>query len=258
MTYAFATEGLVKTFGDFTALDGLNMAAEPGTIVGVLGPNGAGKTTTVRILATLTQATAGRAEVGGFDVRTEPDKVRELISVTGQFSGLDDELTGRENLLMVCRLLGASRSQARARADELLEIFDLTESATKVTKNYSGGMQRRLDLAASLAQTPQVLFLDEPTTGLDPASRNQLWAVVREIKAHGTTVLLTTQYLEEADRLADDLVIIDSGKAIATGSPSELKQHMGAVDLDEVFLRLTGRHVDDSVDSDDEREAVNV
>ena len=256
MTYAIYSEGLEKTFGDFKALDGLDLAAKPGTILGVLGPNGAGKTTSVRILATLSRASGGHAEICGFDVRHDAASVRELISVTGQFSGLDKELTGHENLIMVCRLLGASRKQARTRAGELLDLFNLSESAAKPAKNYSGGMRRRLDLAASLARTPQVLFLDEPTTGLDPASRNQLWEVVREVQKAGTTVLLTTQYLEEADRLADDLVVIDAGKAIANGSPADLKNQMGAADLDEVFLRLTGRHV--NAEDDHEAEAVKV
>ncbi|QSB06320.1 ATP-binding cassette domain-containing protein [Natronoglycomyces albus] len=259
MTFAIQVEGLVKTYGDVRALDGLDLAARPGTVLGVLGPNGAGKTTSVRILATLAQADAGRATVCGLDVAREPRRVREVISVTGQFAGLDDQLSGKENLVFIARLLGASRKQARDRADELLERFELTDAASRAAETFSGGMRRRLDLAASLMRTPQVLFLDEPTNGLDPASRNQLWEVVGELVDAGTTVLLTTQYLEEADRLADDLVIIDGGRSIATGSPSELKRSMGAADLDEVFLSLTGRSVTvDTGKSEDDNELETV
>ncbi|WP_067833388.1 ATP-binding cassette domain-containing protein [Actinomadura kijaniata] len=227
MSYAIQAEGLVKRFGETMALAGVSLTAQPGTVLGVLGPNGAGKTTTTRILATLIQPTEGRAEVGGYDVVTQAHMVRQLIGLTGQYAGVDEMLTGTENLIMIGRLLGLSRSHSRSRAAELLERFQLTEAADRAAKTYSGGMRRRLDLAASLVGRPQILFLDEPTTGLDPRSRNGLWDIVRGLTADGVTVLLTTQYLEEADQLADDIVVIDRGEVIAHGTPDALKAQVG-------------------------------
>ncbi|WP_214111266.1 ATP-binding cassette domain-containing protein [Acrocarpospora catenulata] len=227
MTYAIQAEGLVKRYGATTALDGVDLTAETGRVLGVLGPNGAGKTTAVRVLATLTRPDAGRATVGGFDVVRQAHQARSLIGLTGQSAGVDEALTGTENLIMIGRLLGLSRPAARARAAELLAGFDLTEAADRAAKTYSGGMRRRLDLAAGLVGRPRVLFLDEPTTGLDPRSRTGLWEVVRGLRRDGVTVLLTTQYLEEADQLADDLVLFDHGRIIARGAPDELKAATG-------------------------------
>ncbi|WP_433794077.1 ATP-binding cassette domain-containing protein [Actinoplanes sp. CA-252034] len=227
-TYAIHAEGLVKRFGDTTALDGVDLAVRPGTVLGLLGPNGAGKTTAVRVLATLIRLDAGHAAVGGFDVVRQPHEVRGLIGLTGQYASVDETLNGTENLLMIGRLLGLSRRDARARARELLERFDLTEAAKRAAGKYSGGMRRRLDLAASLVGAPRVLYLDEPTTGLDPRSRNEVWDIVRGLVADGTTVLLTTQYLDEADQLAAEIVVIDHGRVIATGTPAQLKARTGA------------------------------
>ncbi|MEU6859522.1 ATP-binding cassette domain-containing protein [Glycomyces sp. NPDC046736] len=227
MKYAIEVRGLVKAFGEVRALDGVHLAAAPGTVLGVLGPNGAGKTTAVRILSTLTTADAGTARVLGHDVAAEAGKVRERIGLTGQYAGLDPALSGEQNLMLIARLLGASRRQARQRAHELIERFDLAHAAGRAADKYSGGMRRRLDLAASIVRRPEVLFLDEPTTGLDPKSRGGLWDIVRELVAEGTTVLLTTQYLEEADQLADSIAVIDTGKVIASGTPSQLKQTVG-------------------------------
>jgi oleandomycin transport system ATP-binding protein len=220
-------EGLVKTFGKVKALDGVDMVAGEGTIFGLLGPNGAGKTTSIRILSTLLKPDSGRAAIGGYDVLRQPADVRRLIGLTGQYAAVDELLSGKENLFMIGRLLGFPSRDARARATELLEAFDLTDAATKLVKEYSGGMRRRLDLAASLVGRPRFLFLDEPTTGLDPKSRLELWGMIRALVAEGTTVLLTTQYLEEADRLADELVVIDRGRVIAAGTPGELKTRVG-------------------------------
>jgi oleandomycin transport system ATP-binding protein len=220
-------EGLVKTFGTTRALDGVDMVAREGTIFGLLGPNGAGKTTSIRILSTLVKPDAGRAAIGGYDVVRQPAEVRRLIGLTGQYAAVDELLSGKENLFMIGRLLGLPRAEARARAAELLEAFDLTDAASKIAKTYSGGMRRRLDLAASLVGRPRFLFLDEPTTGLDPKSRLELWGMIRALVAEGTTVLLTTQYLEEADRLADELVVVDHGKVIAAGTPADLKARIG-------------------------------
>ncbi|WP_326824203.1 ATP-binding cassette domain-containing protein [Streptosporangium sp. NBC_01756] len=228
MRYAIQAEGLVKRYGETRALDGVDLAVPPGRLLGVLGPNGAGKTTAVRILATLLRPDEGTASVGGFEVTGQAHQVRSLIGLTGQYAGVDETLTGVENLVMIGRLLDLSRVDARARAAELLERFELSHAAGRAAKTYSGGMRRRLDLAASLVGRPQVLFLDEPTTGLDPRSRTELWSVVRDLMADGVTVLLTTQYLEEADQLADDIVVFDHGRVIASGTSDELKATTGA------------------------------
>jgi oleandomycin transport system ATP-binding protein len=223
MTSAIEAEGLVKAFGKVRALDGIDMVAREGTVFGLLGPNGAGKTTAIRVLSTLLQPTAGRAIVGGYDVVRQPREVRRLIGLTGQYAAVDELLSGAENLYMIGRLLGFSSRDARARGRELLEAFDLADAADKYVKQYSGGMRRRLDLASSLVGRPRFLYLDEPTTGLDPRSRLELWSQIRALVAGGTTVLLTTQYLEEADRLADEIVVIDKGRVIAAGTPAQLK-----------------------------------
>ncbi|WP_285775826.1 ATP-binding cassette domain-containing protein [Microtetraspora sp. NBRC 13810] len=228
MGYAIEAEGLVKHYGSTKALDGVDLVVPQGRLLGVLGPNGAGKTTAVRVLATLLRPDAGRATVGGFDVVREAHQVRSLIGLTGQYAAVDEMLTGVENLVMIGRLLGLSRAEAKSRAGELLERFALTEAGGRAAKTFSGGMRRRLDLAASLVGRPQVLFLDEPTTGLDPRSRTDLWDVVRGLMADGVTVLLTTQYLEEADQLADDIVVFDHGKVIASGTSDQLKATTGA------------------------------
>ncbi|MEU1837306.1 ATP-binding cassette domain-containing protein [Micromonospora chersina] len=227
MTYAIRAEGLVRRFGATTALAGVDLAVPTGTVFGLLGPNGAGKTTAVRVLATLLAADEGHATVGGYDVRRDAHRVRQLIGLTGQYASVDENLTGTENLLLIGRLLGLSRSDARARARALLADFQLTDAAERAAKTFSGGMRRRLDLAASLVGRPQVLFLDEPTTGLDPRSRNELWDVVRTLVADGVTVLLTTQYLEEADQLAGEIAVVDHGRVIAQGTPEELKAKVG-------------------------------
>jgi ABC-2 type transport system ATP-binding protein len=235
MTLAIETTALVKHFGDTRAVDGIDLRIQRGTVYGLLGPNGAGKTTTIRVLSTLLKPDGGTALVLGHDVAREPAKVRERVCLTGQFASVDEDLTGHENLVLVARLFGYGWKPARARADELLAAFDLTEAASKQVREYSGGMRRRLDIGASLVVTPEVLFLDEPTTGLDPRSRNQVWDIVRSIAAGGTTVLLTTQYLEEADRLAGRLAVIDRGKLIAEGTSRELKSSVGSNTL---HLRL--------------------
>jgi oleandomycin transport system ATP-binding protein len=224
---AIEATGLTKSFGKTKALAGVDLAARKGTVLGILGPNGAGKTTAVRILATLLRADSGEAEVNGFDVRTDPNQVRQSIGLTGQFASVDDDLTGMENLVMIGQLLDLPAKQAKARAAELLEWFDLAEAAKKRAKTYSGGMRRRLDLAASLVGRPPVIFLDEPTTGLDPAKREDMWDVVRSLVSDGSTVLLTTQYLEEADALADEITVIDHGKVIAHDTPHGLKRVVG-------------------------------
>ncbi|MFI1367822.1 ATP-binding cassette domain-containing protein [Streptomyces griseochromogenes] len=225
-TYAVLSEGLQKRFGDVHALRGLDLAVAQGTVCGLLGPNGAGKTTAVRLLTTLLRPDAGSARIAGHDLVREAAAVRRRIGVTGQYASVDGDLTGRENLRLFARL---HRVRGPAgRADELLERFGLSEAAGRKASDYSGGMRRRLDLAASLIRRPDVLFLDEPTTGLDPASRNRIWRAVRELKADGTTVLLTTQYLEEADQLADSIVLVDRGRVTHTGSPTELKSLIGS------------------------------
>jgi len=229
---AIQIESLEKTYGKTRALRGLDLTVEEGTIVGVLSPNGAGKTTMVRILATLLRPDAGRAEVAGFDVVAQPDQVRTRIGLTGQYAAVDELLTGRENLELVAGLSHLARAQARRRATQLLEQFDLVEAASRPAGTYSGGMRRRLDLAASLVAAPSILFLDEPTTGLDPRSRLAMWEVIRELVAEGTTVLLTTQYLEEADRLADRIAVIDGGQVIASGTAEALKARVGGERLE--------------------------
>jgi oleandomycin transport system ATP-binding protein len=229
---AICTEGLVKRYGKTTALAGLDLAVPPGVVQGVLGPNGAGKTTLVRILATLLRPDAGRAQVGGFDVARQPGKVRPLIALTGQFAAVDEDLTGRENLLLVARLLELSRTAARRRTGELLDRFGLAEVGGRLAKTYSGGMRRRLDVAMGLVGEPRVLFLDEPTAGLDPRSRGDVWEMIRDLVATGTTVLLTTQDLDEADRLASRIAVIDQGRLIDSGTPAELKAKVGGQSLD--------------------------
>jgi ABC-2 type transport system ATP-binding protein len=224
---AIVAEGVVKHFGRVRALDGLDLVVPQGAVVGLLGPNGAGKTTTVRILTTLLEPDAGRASVAGFDVTTQRDELRRVIGLSGQYAAVDESLTGRENLEMFGRLYHMPARHARARAEELLEQFDLSGAAHRPVKTYSGGMRRRLDLAASLVARPAILFLDEPTTGLDPRSRLGMWDVLSELVNDGATLLVTTQYLEEADRLADSIVVIDHGRVIAEGTPGELKSGLG-------------------------------
>jgi len=254
--YAIHAEGLTKHYGATKALDGIDLSVPEGSVLGVLGPNGAGKTTAVRILATLLRPDSGRATVAGHDVTKDPTAVRRSIGLTGQYASVDEQLSGRENLELFARLLDFTRPDARARATDLLEQFGLTEAADRRAGTYSGGMRRRLDLAASLVGRPSVIFLDEPTTGLDPSKRDDVWNMVRLLTSEGTTVLLTTQYLEEADALADAITVIDLGKVIAHGTASELKQIVGGrslqvrpenvrdvADIRAVLSRITGRPV---------------
>jgi oleandomycin transport system ATP-binding protein len=231
MTYSIVAEGLTKRYGETVALAGVDLAARTGSVLGLLGPNGAGKTTAVRVLATLVRPDSGRATVCGYDVVRNAHQVRQLVGVTGQYASVDETLTGAENLLLIGRLLGQTRPGAKHRATELLARFRLDDAGHRAVKTYSGGMRRRLDLAASLVGRPRVLYLDEPTTGLDPLSRNEVWDVVRDLVGTGVTVLLTTQYLEEADQLADDIAVVDHGRVISTGTPSELKARVGGQTL---------------------------
>ena len=225
---AIEATGLAKSFGETRAVDGVDLAVRSGSVYGVLGPNGAGKTTTIRMLATLIRPDAGSARVFGHDIVEDADAVRRAVSLTGQLASVDEALTGRENLVLLGRLLGLKRPAAKSRADELLEAFGISEAAGRLVKNYSGGMRRRLDIAASIVVTPELMFLDEPTTGLDPRSRNQVWGIIRALVAEGTTILLCTQYLEEADQLADGIAVIDRGKVIAEGTPGQLKASVGS------------------------------
>jgi ABC-2 type transport system ATP-binding protein len=225
---AIEARALAKAFGSTRAVDSVDLSVPTGSIYGLLGPNGAGKTTVIRMLATLTRPDAGRALVLGFDVVAEPAAIRARVSLTGQFTSLDDDLTGWENLVLVGRLLGHRPPRAKARADELLCAFDLSDASNRQVSTYSGGMRRRLDIAASLVLTPDLMFLDEPTTGLDPRSRGQVWQIVRDLAAGGCTVLLTTQYLEEADQLADRIAVIDHGAVVAEGTPTQLKGSVGS------------------------------
>jgi ABC-2 type transport system ATP-binding protein len=225
---AIEATGLVKSFGETKAVDGVDLAVRGGSVYGVLGPNGAGKTTTIRMLATLLRPDAGSARVLGHDIVGEAEAVRSAVSLTGQLASVDEDLTGRENLILLGRLLGLKRAGAKERATELLDAFGLGEAAGRLVKHYSGGMRRRLDVAASIVVTPQLMFLDEPTTGLDPRSRNQVWDIIRALVAEGTTILLCTQYLDEADQLADGIAVIDRGKVIAEGTPAQLKASVGS------------------------------
>jgi ABC-2 type transport system ATP-binding protein len=260
MSDAVVAEALVKCFGETRALDGLDLAVPEGTVLGLLGPNGAGKTTAVRVFSTLLRPDAGRAEVLGIDVTRHPQQVRRSIGLTGQFAAIDDYLTGRENLQLFGRLYHLGAAAATKRADELLERFDLVDAAGRIAKTYSGGMRRRLDIAASLIVRPPVIFLDEPTTGLDPRSRFGMWKVIEDLVREGTTMLLTTQYLEEADALASSIAVIDRGKVIAQGTSDELKSQVGgarlelAVESDDavapaaVILRKVGDGTEPTVD----------
>jgi ABC-2 type transport system ATP-binding protein len=232
---AIEATGLVKSFGDTRAVDGVDLAVRSGSVYGVLGPNGAGKTTTIRMLATLLRPDEGSARVLGHDIVREADAVRGLVSLTGQLASVDEDLSGRENLILLGRLLGLSRAAAKVRAGELLEAFGLAEAGGRLVKTYSGGMRRRLDISASIVVTPRVMFLDEPTTGLDPRSRNQVWDIIRALAGQGTTILLCTQYLDEADQLAEGIAVIDRGKVIAEGTPGQLKASVG---LGSLHVRL--------------------
>jgi ABC-2 type transport system ATP-binding protein len=253
--FAITTERLGKRFGPVVALDGIDLAVPTGTVLGLLGPNGAGKTTAVRILTTILPLTSGRATVLGIDVTADPERVRSSIGLAGQYAAVDENLTGRENLRMVGRLTHLSKPVSKARADELLTRFDLDDAADRPVRTYSGGMRRRLDLAAALVHRPPVLFLDEPTTGLDPRGRMELWGVIEELVADGTTLLLTTQYLEEAERLADNIVVVDHGRVIAEGTATELKARLGStiveVTLTDARSRRRARRVLAEVGSTD-------
>src|SRR5689334_13360932 len=237
---AIETTGLTKQYGDHEVLRGVDLTVPPGTVYALLGPNGAGKTTVVRILSTLVRADGGAATVAGHDVAEQPDGVRRSIGVTGQFSAIDELLTGRENLRLMADLAHLPSRDAAARVDDLLGQFGLAEAADRRAATYSGGMKRRLDLAMTLVSRPRIIFLDEPTNGLDPRSRRELWEAVRALLAEGVTVLLTTQYLEEADQLAHTVGLLDEGRLVATGTPAELKAQAGGETLDDVFLALTG------------------
>jgi ABC-2 type transport system ATP-binding protein len=253
---AIEVAGMTKAYGDNAVLRGIDLTVPAGTVYALLGPNGAGKTTMVRILSTLTTADAGEAWVAGFDVRREPDGVRRSIGVTGQFSAIDELLTGRENLRLMADLAHLPRAEAAARATELLERFGLTDAADRRAVTYSGGMKRRLDLAMTLVSRPRLIFLDEPTAGLDPRSRRDLWGIVRELLADGVTIFLTTQYLEEADQLAHAVGLLDGGRLVAEGTPAELKAQAGGETLDDVFLALTGHKATTDTETDTEKEEI--
>lgn len=262
--YVVEAKGLKKSYGSNEVLKGIDLKVERGTMLALLGPNGAGKTTTVRILSTLLGFDAGTVKVEGYDVTTEPDKVRGVIGLTGQSAAIDELLTGRENLVMMGRLYRLTSASAKARAQELLEEFNLVDAADRPAKTYSGGMRRRLDLAVSLIATPPVIFLDEPTTGLDPRSRLAMWGIIKDLMAAGTSILLTTQYLEEADQLADRIVVIDGGKVIAEGTATELKSKVGKDRLELTFsdthtlsraVALLGKKI---IDSDEKESTATV
>ena len=242
---AIEASGLEKSFGDTKAVDGVDLAVREGSVYGVLGPNGAGKTTTIKMLATLLRPDAGQARVLGHDIVKEAHMVRGDVSLTGQLASVDDDLTGHENLVLIGMLLGLRRAEAKSRATELLEAFGIAEAAGKLVKNYSGGMRRRLDIAASIVVTPRLMFLDEPTTGLDPHARNQVWDIVRALTAGGTTIMLCTQYLEEADQLCEGIAVIDRGKVIAEGTPAQLKASVGSG-----FLHVRLMHPDDRAEAE--------
>ncbi len=244
---AIAVTGLRKSFGDHVVLDGLDLTVQAGTVLALLGANGAGKTTTVNILSTLITADGGDVRVAGHDLARDPDRVRAAIGVTGQFSAVDNLLTGEENLLLMADLQHLGRTDRRRRTAQLLDQFDLTEAAHKPASTYSGGMRRRLDLAMTLIGGPEVIFLDEPTTGLDPRGRRKMWQIVRELVAAGVTILLTTQYLDEADALADRIAVLDNGRIVAEGTPDDLKRRVPSGDLDDVFLALTASPTDEKV-----------
>ena len=263
---AILAEGLIKRFGHTVALDGLDLEVQAGTILGLLGPNGAGKTTAVRIFTTLLRPDGGRAQVAGLDVVRDADLLRSRIGLAGQYAAVDALLTGRENLVMVGRLYRLSRARARERANELLERFDLADAADRIARTYSGGMRRRLDLAASMVVAPPVMFLDEPTSGLDPRSRLDVWSLIGELVAGGTTMLLTTQYLEEADNLAERVAVIDHGRTIATGTPEELKRQVGGERIELRIARgaplqgaseILARHVQGPVRVDEDERLVS-
>jgi ABC-2 type transport system ATP-binding protein len=249
---AIEVSGITKSFGDQPVLRGIDLTVPTGTVYALLGPNGAGKTTVVRILSTLLAADEGQARVAGFDVKTQADGVRHRIGMTGQFSAIDELLTGRENLRLMADLAHLPKREAATRVDELLAQFGLAEAADRRGATYSGGMKRRLDLAMTLVSRPRVIFLDEPTTGLDPRSRRDLWQIVRELLGDGVTIFLTTQYLEEADQLANTIGLLDGGRLVATGTPAELKAQAGGETLDDVFLSLTGHAVSDQHETDTE------
>ncbi|HRF28217.1 MAG TPA: ATP-binding cassette domain-containing protein [Candidatus Saccharibacteria bacterium] len=263
-SYAITVKNLKKSYGKNQVLNGINLAVERGTMLALLGPNGAGKTTTVRIMSTLLGYDAGTVSIEGHDVATSPDDVRSIIGLTGQSAAVDEILTGRENLIMMGRLYRLTKESAKARANELLEQFDLVDAADRSVKTYSGGMRRRLDLAVSLIATPPVIFLDEPTTGLDPRSRIAMWDIINRLKESGKTILLTTQYLEEADQLADNIVVIDGGKVIAEGTAKELKSKVGKDRLELTFASAaTYKNALDSIgkqifDSNEEEKTITL
>jgi ABC-2 type transport system ATP-binding protein len=262
--YAINTKSLVKSFGEVEVLKGINLQVERGKIVALLGPNGAGKTTTIKILSTLLLPDSGKAFVNGYDVQSQPSKVRSSIGLTGQFAAVDEYLTGAENLYLMGRLYRLSKKDTRQRSEHLLKEFDLVKASKRTVKTYSGGMKRRLDLAMSLIASPPVIFLDEPTTGLDPRSRLTMWAIIKQLAASGTTILLTTQYMEEADNLADNIIVIDSGKVIAQGTSDQLKAKIGSDRLEVLIANQAGYEkakkviTDKDLKTDDERRALSV